>query len=251
MNLLQLKATVASYHHKEVDELVNGPVDLFLVAANNARRNAEKLHDFENSRCTAVLAIDGVLGGKLTDAVISPPDVFSGIKSIVGISGLNLGGNFIPFDLARIDIDLERTRYELELSNGFWPENRYPSDAQILNRVGTGSLVFRAGSIYNFPRTNIASDAPLVTYIEAYGWYKDYLAADLVHETALPQDFFIDVGFEYMQWACIVELNYLFQTYVPRQEGNVGSPEKKLADALQRLVVWDSYSIDPNTTRSR
>lgn len=256
MNLLQLKATVAAFHQREPADLTKGPVDLFLVAANNARKKAEKNHNFNEARCTAVLAIDGVTGGALASATVSPVGVFSGIKEILDISGLRAAGEFVPLDFTRPEVNIERDRYELELSNEFWPMNRYPSDAQVLNRLGNAALVLRGGTIYRFPQfspTVSQGGTPLTVYIEGYGWLKDYTDTQLESADAdgAPEDFLLDHGFEFLQWEIIIELNYVFHTYVFRQEGNVGSPDKKRDEAWLDLIRWDTYLVDPNSTRSR
>lgn len=253
MNLIQLKAAVAAYHSVEVEELTQGPVDLFLVALNNVRKKAEKRHNFGLTRCTGVLDIDGVNGGSLSDATIMPANMFSGIKEVIALSGLNVSQQFVPLDFTRADIEIERERYEIELSNNFWPTDRYPSDADVLRNVGAGTLVMRGNTIYNFPRMQTsAGNVPLTVYIEGYGWLLDYTDDDLdgnIDELG-PKDFLVEHGFEFLQWATIIELNWKFQTFVPRQEGNVGSPEAMRQEAWKDLLLWDTYQ-DVNLTRSR
>lgn len=251
MNLFQLKATVAAYHQRTAADLTINSVDLFLVALNNATKWAQKEHDFENCRCTATLAIDGVTGGALTAAVISPTGVFSGIRAVVDVSGMRLAGDFVPFDFTRVDVAIERDRAELELSDDYWPTNRYPSDAQILARSSSSTLVLRGGSIYQFPRVATTTQPPVTVYLEAYGWLNDYVAGDLTGTGDPPKDFLVANGFDFLQWSTIIELNYICQTFVPRQEGNPGSPEKMKKDAWDNLILWDSYTIDPFATRSR
>lgn len=253
MNLVQLKAIVAALHQRDPEDLTKGPVDLFLVAANNARKKAEKLHDFNEARCTAVLDIDGVDGGDLADAVIAPTGKFSSVKTILNLSGLRSGGEFVPLDFTDPETFQERDRYELELSNEFWPQNRYPSDAQTLNRLGNASLVLRARTIYRFPQVvgNVEGTTPLTVYIEGYGWLNDYTNTQLDQEDAVAQDFLLEHGFEFLQWEIALELNYIYHTFVFRQEGNAGSPEKKRDEAWRDLLIWDSNLVDPNSTRSR
>lgn len=56
-------------------------------------------------------------------------------------------------------------------------------------------------------------------------------------------DWFLKHGFEYMQWATIVEVNHLLQTFVPRQEGSLSPPEKlrdRAFEALRELDAWIS-----------
>lgn len=345
MTLATLKAVCAAYHEKAVGDLTVNSTDLFLVAANNARKNAEQLHDFEASRVLATLSIDGVTGGRLADAVIEgtnsdqvtvtgtlTPDatgvytvqgsfagyplyildaatpyflyynatyssyiisnvfsagavsarwvpspvllvpsgtyvaggtstgnatatrsfasVFSGIKSVVAVQGIRSDGLYVPLDLTRADISIERDRYELELTDNMWAAGRYPSDAQFLAmHGGAHSLVLRGGSIYHYPRVASSSDSPLEIAIEGIGWLRDYVAADLLEN--VPSDFLVEHGYAYLQWSIIIELNHLFKTFVPRQEGNLGAPENMKAEAWRDLLLWDAYSVDANITRSR
>jgi hypothetical protein len=64
-------------------------------------------------------------------------------------------------------------------------------------------------------------------------------------------DFFLLYGASYLQWEIIIELNYFFKTFVPRQEGNLASPEKQRDAAWQAFLEWDSYLVDSNISRYR
>ena len=250
MTLKELKAVVAAYHEKEPHELDKNEVDLFLIAANNARKDAEKLHTFEWNSCTATLSIDGVNGGQLADAVISPTSIFKGIKEIKTVSILR-NNVYIPVDFTRVDIEIERERSQLELNDPFWFENRYPSDSQ-LNMLNSDQCVVQRGmGLYLFPRVQSAmTPTPLSLALECYGFLKDYVIADI--DDAVAADWFLDQADKYMQWAIIDELNYLFQTYVPRQEGNViPSPKDKRDEAWRDLLVWDAYMVDSHITRPK
>jgi hypothetical protein len=251
MNLAQLKAACAAYHQKTTDELTINSIDLFLLAANNARRKAEQLHSFEYMRCTAKLNIDGVTGGSFASATIDQTN-FVKLKEVVAVSVLR-NGVFTPVDFTRADIEIERERSALELSNSYWMDARYPSDSQFAVQQGCKTIVQRAQALYLFPRvSSIAQGAtnPLPVYIEGFGFLKDYVSSDL--QTSTPTDFFIENGFEFMQWATIKELNYLFQTFVPRQEGNViPDPKAERDEAWRDLLLWDAYIVDSHITRPK
>jgi hypothetical protein len=251
MNLAQLKSTCAAYHQKGTGDLTINSVDLFLVAANNARRRAEQLHSFEYSRCTASLNIDGVTGGAFSSAVMNDPR-FVEIKEVIAISILR-NGTYVPVDFTRADIEIERERSALELENQYWFEARYPSDAQLATLRAEQTIVQRAEGLFLFPRRSTiesGSTNPLPTNLECYGFLKDYVASDLQTET--PTDFFIKNGYEFMQWATIKELNFLFQTFVPRQEGNViPDPKAERDEAWRDLLLWDAYLVDSHITRTK
>jgi hypothetical protein len=57
-------------------------------------------------------------------------------------------------------------------------------------------------------------------------------------------DEFLVHGFDYMQWATIVELNRLLKVFVPRQEGNLPAPTTERDNALRSLIEADVYQTE-------
>lgn len=349
--LSEIKAACAAYHTKTAADFTVNGVDLFLVAANNARRNAELRHNFEYARCRATLSIDPQNGGALSAAVIdgntaadapsvvvsgatlpasangtyhrangllggvnyyvslgaeqeswllyydttawhivnfhdypgllegfgdwsltassatpvgtytanngatgaavvtaASGSVFSGIKEVTAITRTRASGAHVPVDFTRVDIAIERERYELELSDDLWPGNRYPSDAQILMQGSTSTLIQQGRTIFIYPADTTSDDA-LDVYLYGYGMLSDYITADLSDTS--PSDFFVEFGADYLQWSVICEINYLWKTFVPRTEGNLSPPEQAREKAWRDLLLWDTYLVDSNSTRSR
>jgi hypothetical protein len=257
MNLATLKSVVAGVHQKDPDDLtLDDGTDMFLVTANSVRRNAEMMHNFEYCRVTATLDIDGITGGSLDDAVLDDPDShFSKIKEVVAIQRRRADHRLVPVDFTRADIPIERDRWVLELRDDFWPEVRYPSDAQSRARLGRATLIQRGRQIFRYPQFPDAVTGPPITYnLECIGLLRDYVDDDMADDAAAP-DFIVDYGFDYLKWAIVYALNANFQTFVPRQEGNVGNDAKAILtyreEAWRDLVIWDTYQIDANSTRSR
>lgn len=341
MTLSNIKKACAAYHGVAVSDLTPSVgIDLFLVAANNCKANAQALNNFEYSRVQATLSIDGETGGALSSAtitgnvndtltvtstvaagtyirqgefggyplftkegsttyflyynaadasyviattlssaaltnywlpasdILTPPgsyvgqgsaagtavvthatsSLWTGIREVVAVSRTNTDGILVPLDFTRSDIPIERDRYELELSEDYEAYRRYPSDAALLNRGSNGTLVQRGRTLYVYPVDQISS-TPLSVTIEGYGQLADYDAASLLLST--PPDFFVEFAPAYIQWYCICELNYLFKTFVARTEGNLSMPEKERDTAWRNLLLWDTYLIDANSTRSR
>lgn len=345
MTLGNLKAICASYLEVATSDFTVNGVDLFLVAANNVRKNAELRHNFEYCKALATLSIDGQTGAAIADAVILDntastisanmagsgtvtPDVtgvfyragtadvftnttgdpavlyydsgiwkvdifgtlqwtgpsvstspvgtytpiaasgtlsiaeegtsdvaiFTGIKEIVAVSRVNTDGTRFPLDFARSDLPIERDRSELEVSSDYWWDNRYLSDQQLLARrsvASSGSIIQRRNRLYVYPRVSAttAGTSDISVEMEVFAWLRNYVAADLADTD--PTDFFLEHGHQFMQWATICELNVLFREFVPRQEGNLDAPKKEMASAWNDLLLWDSYMVDNNTTRSR
>lgn len=230
MNLWTMKKVCAAYHNKTVAELTDAAtdVDLFLVAVNNARKNAERNHNFESTWAKGVLSVAPTTGGALSAVTITPADIFSGVREIIEFEGIGQSGVRYPLVLKRAGAGLT-SRYI----------SRYPTDQQVFSgQWACAYLILRGDNIYKYPDDGTGS--ALSVEMELYGWLNDYTDDDLVEAAAVP-DFLVEHGFEYLQWAVILELNYSFQTFVFRQEGNPGAPEKKLAAAWESLVNWDSY----------
>lgn len=341
--LATLKPLCAAYHKMTSNDLTVNSIDLFLVAANNARRNAEMRHNFEFSRVRGTLSIDGVSGGSLADVVLSGSTItaievtgtlnpnatgtyvltgklngynfytnidgdggfflyhdgatawhiydfasgtgganhwdrsstsqspvgtytaagtatgtatvaaaatgpFQSFKEVVTVTRLRDDGSDNPLDFTRHDIAVERERTELEFDDdnrGAW---RWPSDAQIEARTGHPNVVQRGQELFIYPTdAEISEDISLTLY--GYGWLKDYETTNLSDST--PTDFLIRYGFQYMQWAIINELNFYFKTFVPREEGNLTAPQQEEEVAWRKLLLWDTYQVDSNLTRSR
>lgn len=174
---------------------------------------------------------------------------FSGLKEIIAVSRQRPDGTYIPLDFARADIPIERDRTELEFEDSLFPYVRYPSDADIRTGGSSSSIVQRGSKLEIYPHFNDDTATPLSCRLEAIGWLPDYTASSLLVSTA--PDYFFEHGAQYLQWAVIIELNQYFKTFVPRQEGNLGEPATKMADAWRDFLIWDSYMVDSNTTRSR
>lgn len=341
MTLANLKAVCAAYHKKTIDELTQNGVDLFLVAANNARRNAELRHNFEFARVLASLDIAVPLGGSLADATVSESSgygTFVGIREVVAVTRESSAGYQLPVDFTRADMALERERTILDQDSDCWPVNRYPSDADLLRRGGYGGVVQRGSRLFIYPAPQDSANGPVSVVLQGYGWLADYLATDLVPTgtivtgtltpnaigtftfvgvgdntyntyarfgadpyisyisggfwriarmggstnalwtgpaaTASPvgsyiagsgatgtatvalsaassPDFFLLYGASYLQWEIIIELNYYFKSFVPRQEGNLASPEKQRDASWNAFLEWDSYQVDSNVTKYR
>lgn len=235
MLLSTLKTICLSYHNKTPPDVAFSTIDMFVVAANNVRKRAEMLHNFESAWCKATLSVAATTGGQLVNATIAPNN-FSAIKEIVSVAQ-NQSGSYVPITLRR-----PNQTYEPRLIP------RVPTDGQVASSYCGSYLVLRGDTIYREP--DDGTGAASTIYLECYGWLTDYTTSDL-SLTSGNLDFFMQHGHEYMMWGIILELNYLFQTFVFRQEGNPGAPEKKMEAAWDAFVQWDSYRVNPHLSDDR
>lgn len=344
MNPANLKSLVAAYHKKIVSDLTVNGVDLFLVSANNAQTQAQRRHNFEFSRVSATLTIDGVLGANIADAVIggqvseiltvtgtlnpnvvgdyarqgvfaglplyvnaadsssfiyydsgtnqyflsqtlgtvtanydgwslagsSPIGIYteagstgtptiayashanwSGIREIVAVQRSTSDGYRIPLDFSRADIPIERDRTAAELTDFYDFRDRYPSDSDRLNQRWNTGLIQRGAKILVYPQplTFQSVDNPLNVILEAFATLP---ALSSVGASSTPDPNFLwTQGADWLQWFIIHELNFIFKTYVQRNEGNIASPTDMRDQSWEDLIAWDTYMVDSNSTRSR
>lgn len=337
--LAQLKASVAAHLNTTVANLTISGTDMFLIAANNVRKNAELLHNFEYARVQATLSIDGTTGGSLLNAVVdsgsqdtvtvtgtlssdatglyrltgvytakniytlqnpakgafaiyynstqwsiynwitghtwnfvsvssSPVGTYTadgasgatgtatvavgatwnGLKEVLAVQRTNQDGTLSPLNFTQAETAIERDRWTTELSDNYDLANRYPSDARFLQRGTEGTIIQRRGTLFIYPVPAISSETLAVT-LEAYAWLADYDASTLA--ASISPDFIVTHGFLFLQWGIVCELNYIFKAFVPRQEGNLASPEQAREAAWRDLMLWDTYQVAANATRAR
>lgn len=55
------------------------------------------------------------------------------------------------------------------------------------------------------------------------------------------EDFFLENCSDVLIWKAVLDCNYITHTFVNRQEGNVGTPEGMLQDALDSALEWDRF----------
>lgn len=336
MLLSDIQSATASYLNTTTSAFSINGQNLFLIAANNAIRNAQLRHNFEACRTVATLSISGTTGGSLDDATITQGfygsvtisgagsdidgiwrlggasrlahavysrgsddndevatlswdgsnwilvsggvawvgpttttpagsyvlaahntltatvgTVFSGIKEVLTVSRVEDSNVRTVLDYTRLDLQRERDRSEMELEETTWWDQRYPSDAVRVIPRSIQQIVQRGRTLfmYPLPAPQQQNTASLSVELECQCWLRDFVTADLSDTS--PTNFFCEFGHQWLMWACIIELNHRFKIFVPRTEGELAPPEKSLAQSWQDLLLWDSYQIDNNLTRSR
>lgn len=82
---------------------------------------------------------------------------------------------------------------------------------------------------------NLTASEDIPVEISGYRWLKDY-------NDDSDTDFLLEDGFDFMQWQTILELNYIVQIYITRNEGSLPPPEKARNEAWNSLMVNDSFA---------
>lgn len=225
MNIGDLKNLIAGYLKKNpYDFLVNG-VDTLLIAINNARRTAERLHDFKYSEASFILTLPSASIGTM---------IPSSIKRVRRVQLPIAGGDYIPIEfmtqdewLARLRRQAGRTTYDSSLTLA-----QYGISMENPVAYQRGQALFLVpASQFTFP-INVKLD--VVQFLQDY-----------IDDTG--EDFLTDNAPEYLQWQAIIESNKYWKEFVPRQEGGVEEPQQYADMAWQSLLEWDN-SLSQSTS---
>jgi hypothetical protein len=237
MNIGQIKTTIAAYLQVDQSQLITGGVDLLLIACNNARRFATRMHDWN---CEEVRAY-----GTLTDGVGN----WRNLSLISDDSSVTLKqpeSFYLQYGEDLLVVRQHSMRHgaiaasERNTAQGISSAFRYLNDGAIYRESlvapfrGTSYNAYIQGETVTF----VPTPSETTTFVvDGYRRFDDY-ANDS------DEDFFTDQGSDFLIYGGIVEANLLVKQFVNRQEGNVDVPERARDDALASLVEEDNYLIE-------
>jgi len=134
----------------------------------------------------------------------------------------NLTGlSYAPTDGTLHPIDVATKRGELNAIRDY----KYPCSESAFKALIEGKTL----------RLNVKNDQNIPVEISGYRWLPDYTNDN-------DTDFLLQDGFAFMQWQTILELNYIVQIYVNRNEGSLPPPEKARNEAWNSLMVNDAFA---------
>lgn len=225
----------------EIDELTHEKIDLLMNAANNAKRFAQNRFDWESE--LELVYVDTTTTGSgvwssakrysdNADVKVKQPQTFYWEEESGGKT------YFVPLYHHSKKHGAVQWKERLETQALF--DRRYLSDRDrgmytIQQGYNCGYEVYILGNRFEIQ--------PLLTeskriYLDAFLWFLDYT------DDADTDTLFLEKGFEYMQWYCVVELNNRFQTFIPQQEGNLPPPVKARDQALEALVEYNNFIVE-------
>lgn len=204
---------------------INGQ-DFLLLALNNARRSAERLHDFQYSMENISLSIANV-GSDVLDSVKRVSDVMLPVA----------GGDYMPIEL--ITNDEWNSRVTRAVGTQPYDATRSLTDYGLANinpvAYQQGRTISLAPAVqFTFP---VAARLNVVKFLDDYTDDAD-------------TDFFTAFAPDYLQWAGIMELNKYAKTFVPRVEGTLpeASVQTFMATAYAALLEWDGAQLSGSST---
>jgi len=231
--LSDIKKATASYLQLDVADLTQNGLDLFLVAVNQARAEAELLYDFEFTRTLAELSVDGSTGGSLVNTVLYGTATAVEVKSIVEVGIFDTYGNLLPVEWTTIAESLERQRVNPHY------RRRNVTDGNTLEPPGRGRFTFAGDRVLFFPKT---AGETFLLGMEIYAMTTDWDADTLAETTAT--DPWLSKGSSYLQWRSIIHMNYFNKQFISRQEGNLPPPQELADRALASFREWDVFRFE-------
>lgn len=244
MKIGQLKTLIAAYLHKETSTFVKGSgadqVDLLLVALNNARKTAERAHDFAACLKGGYYTV-GSNGITWTEDITWWDASESRVRKVKnwylrgtdGIAGGEFGNDTI---LRATDKDTKaRAQAALDYSSSL-SVDRFPGtvtteyDDPLLGQTYIIINGHKA-SLHPRPTSN-----QIIT-VDACFWWPDWTAST-------DEDWFTENGEEYLMLQGIMEANKLVSQFIGNVEGNLPPPTKDVDRALEQLISCDEDSTD-------
>lgn len=235
MTVGELKSVIAGYLQKSPSFFAINSVDLLLLALNNARKNAELLHDFNSNTVVAEVTISPSVGGLLSSAVLRGTATAVNLKEYVTFYRVTDNGDIPLYHHGKKTVAVW-TKERIRNARGRFlaSDIRYPDDASLrIVRDGPEEVYLHGDQIQVTPTIDTAFQMA----IDGIAWMPEYTGDT-------DRDWMTTYGHEYLMWAACCELNYLTLTWTPNLDGNLGPPIRMKEQALERLVNWDAMQVE-------
>jgi len=246
----QIKEVIAANLHKSTADFMKGSapnqIDLLLLALNNARKSAEKLHDFSICRKRGYFSHVGQLQSWRNPTWFSGAETARKIKMwYQRVEGSEVDGAFGGVDrvLRAITQDQKAQLYAREdyLEAPLWPNERYVADSE--SAIGRDPLlsqtyvVLEGHNFYVHPSSTTAR----LLIVDAFYWWPNWTGNT-------SDDWWTEYGTDFLVLQSIVEANMLAQQFVGNVGGNLPPPVKEAGAALANLIQLDKDSTEGGVT---
>lgn len=250
MTIGQIKEVIAANLHKGTTAFVKGSgateINLLHLALNNARKVAERFHDFSICRKRGHFSYSGSAIDWRSPTWFSGTETARKIKFwYERVSGTTSDGAYGGIDrtlkvltqeqLAKLFARKDYEAAPLETNQRYLAEfdPAYGTDPLL----GQNYIIIEGHNFYIHPSTTTTR----TVIVDGFYWWPDWsLDADT--------DWWTDNGTEYLILQATIEANRLSQTFVGNVEGNLPPPVKEAQRALGELVQLDKDSTEGSIT---
>lgn len=232
MNIGQLKSVIAAYLQNSVAYFNVNSEDLLLRELNEARRSAEKAHDFAHNHVVFELTVDADEGTLVDEAEIVDPEAWqegATVKSVETIYSVSSDGSGMTpiYHVSKKNtaIWMKERNYRHRMTSR---RLRYPADSDLPVSNPAFTVSFNGRRIELQP----AQDEDMVLRFDGQLWMPEYSADE-------DSDWMTIYGADYLKYYCICALNLYTQTFVASAE-SAGPPVRDRDRALAELIAWDT-----------
>lgn len=167
MNVLEAQDIIAAYMLRSSTALKTaGNVNLIVRALNNAKKFAQRRHDFELCKCTASVSVSPLpTGGALSSAVLYGTATAVSIKRIERAAIANTAGGTLPVHFASREWIEEHVRRRVDVGT---LDLLYDTNAS--STTSDPVLIQQGDKIYFYPDVTAAK----TVYLDIVKWLADY-----------------------------------------------------------------------------
>ena len=237
MNVGEIKKAVAAYLEKPVTDFSKSGVDLLLIALNNARKYAERMHDFSHLHAYGKLMLPAGESGVALSAATTTGGTAVSVKTLLNVYRRYDSGD-LPLSLmeksALVSLQREsndRTLWDSDTVRAMADYDTGPNE--ILHRK-----IYRLGNILYLHPTPAESIELRIDYVS---WAPNYTVD-------AGTDFFTESAQDYMIFQTIVEVNHFTGTFAYRAEGSLPPPDKIAEKLLEAVIEQDKSSQNDGIT---
>lgn len=169
MQLFEFRNTVLGYLNRSARDMTVNGNDLVVSAANQAKREAERLLDFEMLRCQVTLSVDLQDGALLSSAVLQGTSTQVRVNKIER-AFITKGGVSRPAMYVTRNTMHKRLGFAWDETISWWEWLN-----QQLPNLPTEPVVFRSGTrIYCWPGATAGLSEPVTVGLDVTKWSDDY-----------------------------------------------------------------------------
>lgn len=242
----QIKEVIAANLHKTTASFVKGSgateIDLLLLALNNARKAAEKFHDFSICRKRGHFSYTGTATDWRSPTWFSGTGTARKIKFwYERVGGTTSDGAYGGTDrairvltqdqLARLYAREDYTVAPLETNARYLADSDPSYGLDPL--LGQTYVIIEGHNFYLHPATTTTR----TIIVDGFFWFTDW-------SSGTTTDWWTENGAEFLILQAMIEANRLTQTFVGNVEGNMAPPTKEAQRALGDLVALDKDSTE-------
>lgn len=233
MEITEFRKVVAAYLNRDVSEFTTD-TDKVLLAINNAKLHAQRMHSFEFCRIQAGVTVSKTTGGDLSAAVLLGTATAVDLKQIErAYLQYNGATNYTPINFISQNDMVKRVQRRYEAPR----DSRY-NNQPVSDPVGFYSLVQQGETIRLYPWNDTDMSPTTATVaLDAVRWLLPYAEKVSAVQPAgtVDTDFLMKYCTDWLLYRSIIELNYFL-----KEDQRVAISRGTMEVVWQSVLDWDN-----------